>query len=439
MANETQNQILNSSRRIENLLGGTGNDGGVSSEKTLKTLATESTLISLLNHTIDTQDIEVLLVRDTGASDKVVQQIREYTQPSGPWVTSYEDVSGNAYTPAGPLEYLDPSAVLNLMLAEELSQGIAISSQINLLTSILNKIIAAPATEAKQDTLITALGSLLTELQAKADLTETQPVSAAALPLPTGASTEAKQDTGNTSLGTIAGDTTSIDAKLPAQGAALTAASTPVNIASDQIVPVSASSLPLPSGAATETTQATLATQATLSLLENKDFATQSTLQGVSNTNNNISDKSNIIAAATQSMDVNTANIQTNGVTTSQKVTSIDNKTPALGQAAMSQSVPVTIASNQSNVPVAIQTTARTFSAVNVGIGVTFTAPAGCKYIKIFGNAHNMPGIVAVNGWPVDLSNKSYFVEITAPAGCTITGLVLNGIATGNVIVHYLV
>lgn len=43
------------------------------------------------------------------------------------------------------------------------------------------------ATEAKQD-------DLLTELKLKADLTETQPVSAAALPLPSGASTSAKQD-----------------------------------------------------------------------------------------------------------------------------------------------------------------------------------------------------------------------------------------------------
>ena len=42
------------------------------------------------------------------------------------------------------------------------------------------------ATSAKQDTL-------LTELQLKADLTETQPVSAASLPLPAGASTAAKQ------------------------------------------------------------------------------------------------------------------------------------------------------------------------------------------------------------------------------------------------------
>ena len=81
--------------------------------------------------------------------------------------------------------------------------------------AILAKIIAAPSTEAKQDTVITALASLLAELQAKADVTETQPVSATALPLPTGAATSALQTTGNASLSTIAGDTTSIDGKLP--------------------------------------------------------------------------------------------------------------------------------------------------------------------------------------------------------------------------------
>ena len=54
---------------------------------------------------------------------------------------------------------------------------------LNALGSLIN-----PATEEKQD-------DILTELQLKADLTETQPVSAASLPLPTGAATEAKQDT----------------------------------------------------------------------------------------------------------------------------------------------------------------------------------------------------------------------------------------------------
>lgn len=48
--------------------------------------------------------------------------------------------------------------------------------------------------------------------------------------------------------------TASLDTKLPSQGAALIAASTPVNIASDQVVAVSATALPLPTGAATEAT-----------------------------------------------------------------------------------------------------------------------------------------------------------------------------------------
>jgi hypothetical protein len=79
----------------------------------------------------------------------------------------------------------------------------------------------------------------------------TQPVSASSLPLPTGAATGTKQDTGNTSL-------SSIDTKLPAKGQAAMAASTPVVIASDQsTVPVSAASLPLPTGAATGAKQDT--------------------------------------------------------------------------------------------------------------------------------------------------------------------------------------
>jgi len=47
------------------------------------------------------------------------------------------------------------------------------------------------------------LADLLAELKLKADLTETQPVSATSLPLPTGASTAVLQTTGNTSLSSI--------------------------------------------------------------------------------------------------------------------------------------------------------------------------------------------------------------------------------------------
>lgn len=53
-----------------------------------------------------------------------------------------------------------------------------------------------PATEDKQDNIIINQGLILSELGLKADLTETQPVSVASLPLPTGAATAANQTSG---------------------------------------------------------------------------------------------------------------------------------------------------------------------------------------------------------------------------------------------------
>lgn len=78
------------------------------------------------------------------------------------------------------------------------------------------------------------------------------PVTAASLPLPTGAATAANQ------VLEIA-DLDGINAKTPALGQAAMAASSPVVIASNQsAVPISAASLPLPTGAATEVTLAKL-------------------------------------------------------------------------------------------------------------------------------------------------------------------------------------
>lgn len=72
--------------------------------------------------------------------------------------------------------------------------------------------------------------------------------------LPTGASTSALQTTGNTSVA-------SIDTKTPALGQAVMASSSPVVIASNQsAVPISAASLPLPTGAATAAKQPALGT-----------------------------------------------------------------------------------------------------------------------------------------------------------------------------------
>lgn len=100
----------------------------------------------------------------------------------------------------------------------------------------------------------------------------TQPISAASLPLPTGAATSAIQTTQQSSL-------TSIDSKTPALGQALAAASVPVVLTAAQLttltplstvavtgaltdtqirasaLPVSAASLPLPTGSATAANQ----------------------------------------------------------------------------------------------------------------------------------------------------------------------------------------
>lgn len=69
--------------------------------------------------------------------------------------------------------------------------------------------------------------------------------------LAAGASTSALQSTGNTALAAVQ---TSV-ANIPAKGAAIIANSTPISVASDQVVPVSATSLPLPTGASTSALQ----------------------------------------------------------------------------------------------------------------------------------------------------------------------------------------
>jgi hypothetical protein len=91
--------------------------GELTKESSSDGLARESTLISILNAILTTQqDIEILLVRDTGNANQVVQQITDYS--GGAPVVTYKDVNGNIYVPVGPLEYLDSSAVLNLILLE---------------------------------------------------------------------------------------------------------------------------------------------------------------------------------------------------------------------------------------------------------------------------------------------------------------------------------
>ncbi len=119
------------------------------------------------------------------------------------------DGAGNlAGMTANKLWTMDAALLTELQLKADLSETQPVS---------MAAVPVGAATAAKQDTL-------LAELQLKADLTETQPVSIASLPLPSGAATEAKQDTGNTSLATIAGKDFATQTTLAAMSAKLPAA-----------------------------------------------------------------------------------------------------------------------------------------------------------------------------------------------------------------------
>lgn len=111
--------------------------------------------------------------------------------------------------------------------------------------------IAGVSTETTLSALNTKIPSNLT-VTATRLLTDssgvTQPISASALPLPTGASTSALQTTGNTSL-------SSIDTKIPSN---LTVTATRLLVDGSGVTqPVSLASVPLPTGAATAALQTT--------------------------------------------------------------------------------------------------------------------------------------------------------------------------------------
>lgn len=159
------------------------------------------------------------------------------------------------------IEALNTTMDTTLLNIETEVQSLNSSIDVNLST------VANQTTLAAVDTKIAAtntkLDNLLTELQLKADLTETQPVSIS------GVATSALQSAGNASLVSIDNKLTSpiavtssalTDAELRASSVAVSLASTTIsNFPSVQAV--SATALPLPTGAATEITLSSVNTK----------------------------------------------------------------------------------------------------------------------------------------------------------------------------------
>jgi len=264
----------------------------------------------------------------------------------------------------------------------------------------------------------------------------TQPISAVALPLPSGAATEAKQDSEITKL-------TSIDGKLPAN---LTVTSTrllvdgsgvtqPVsgsvsvsNFPATQPVSgsvsvsnfpatqaISAASLPLPTGAATESTLSVLNTKipgsltvTSARLLVDGSGVTQPVSGSVSITN----------LPASQTVDGTVA---------------VSNLPAALGQTTMAGSTSVTIASNQTAIPTTPGALTASFQEVLnlTTVAQTVTPPASAKWVKIYadntnsnnirvrlaGTATTSSGISMEPGRDMDFSVVGTAISIIAEAG----------------------
>jgi len=184
--------------------------------------------------------------------------------------------------------------------------------------------------------------------------------------LPTGASTSALQTTGNSTLSTISG-------QLPTTlGAKTTANSFSVNVASDQVVPVSASSLPLPAGASTAALQTT--GNSSLSSIDGK-IPSNLTVTAT----RLLTDGSGVtqpISAASLPLPsgASTSALQTTG---NSSLSSIDTKTPALGQALAAASVPVVLTAAQLSTLTPLSTVAVTQSTSPWVVSGTVTANAG--------------------------------------------------------------
>lgn len=162
--------------------------------------------------------------------------------------------------------------------------------------------------------------------------TTTQPVSAASLPLPSGAATSAAQTTGNTSVASIDGKTPAlVGGRVPVDGSGVTQPVSGTFFQATQ--PVSVASLPLPSGAATETTVAAAsaklpATIGQKAMSQSLSVAVASDQSGIPVTGS-FFQATQPISAATLPLPSGAATLSAQG-TGNASVASIDTKTPAL-------------------------------------------------------------------------------------------------------------
>lgn len=232
------------------------------------------------------------------------------------------------------------------------------------------------------------------------------PITAASLPLPTGAATEATLATMLTLTG--------FQARINTLGQKTMANSTPVVIASDQsTLAISAASLPLPTGAATEATLATMLTlagfQARINTLGQKTMA-NSTPVVLS------SDQSAIpITDNAGSLTIDTTQLPAalvGGRLDSNVGAWLGSTAPTVGQKTMANSVPVAISSDQSTLAIsAASLPLPTGAATEATLAGVLTTTAFQARINTLGQK------TMANSTPVVLSSDQSVIPINDNAG----------------------
>jgi hypothetical protein len=193
---------------------------------------------------------------------------------------------------------------------------------------------------------------------------------------------------------------TSIDNKTPSLGQALMANSSPVVIASNQsTIPVSSTGTAITSGTVifngTQPVSATIGNLVSTSSTISNLVSTSSTISNLVATSGTVS----FNGAQTVNLGtIGTAATAANQTTGNSSLSSIDTKTPALGQTTMTGSTPVVIASNQTVIPVSSTGT----------VPVTFSGTVTTSGTVIFngiqpvsatiGNLVTTSGTVSFNG-----------------------------------------
>jgi CII-binding regulator of phage lambda lysogenization HflD len=316
-------------------------------------LATEATLNTLLNNLIASQDVEILLVRDTGNGDQVVQQIREYDEGTGVWNTRYEDVNGAAYVVVGPLVYIDPSGVLNLILTELQSLNLvdfatettlaALSAKLNSLGQKASAASMPVVLSTEQEAMIDGLETLLTSIDGKDFSTETTLLATNALLTTIDTVLDAiKVDTGSIAAEDFATETTlaALSAKFNSLGQKLSAASVPVVLSTEQEALIDG-------------------IETLLTSLDGKDYSTETTLAALNTKLNSLGQKVsassapvvlsteqevilNAIKTAVEALD-----LDADGLATEVTLAALNAKFGTLGQKASAGSAPVVLSTEQ--------------------------------------------------------------------------------------------